>query len=410
MGDWLGIVALSVLVFGVTGSTLATTLLFLGTSFLPALLTPFFVARLEHPPPRFVLATLYAAEAVAFAMLTLLADNFSLAAIVAIAAIDAALALTAKTLTRAIAAAMLEPAGELRAGNAILNTAFATGMAVGPAIAGVVVATFGVETALLLDAVSFYAIAWLMLTAKPLPQSKVEAEAGLWDRVRDGLGYIRRQATLRRLLVAEIVALAFFSVAVPIEVVYAKDSLEVGDAGYGLLLASWGVGMVLGSIIFATVRRSSLLLLLFFSTCAIGVSYLGMAAAPALAAACAAAVVGGTGNGVQWVAVVSAVQELTPPQMQARVLGTLESSASAVPGIGFLLGGVIAEVTDPRTAFYFAGAGILVTVALAAPLLGRKWPEHIATSGSNELDGGNDVVLELIPGSRSIQSDPEVLR
>ena len=63
MGDWLGVVALSVLVFELTGSALATALLFIGTGFLPALMTPFFVARLERPPPRFVLPAIYAAEA-----------------------------------------------------------------------------------------------------------------------------------------------------------------------------------------------------------------------------------------------------------------------------------------------------------------------------------------------------------
>jgi hypothetical protein len=143
MGDWLGIVALSVLVFEQTESALATALLFLGTGFLPALLTPVVVARLERPPPRFVLPTLYAAEAAAFGGLALLAGHFSLAGVVAVAAIDGALALTARTLTRAVTAAMLTPEGELRAGNAILNIAFTGGAAVGPAAAGGVVAALG---------------------------------------------------------------------------------------------------------------------------------------------------------------------------------------------------------------------------------------------------------------------------
>lgn len=398
MGDWLGIVALSVLVFRVTESALATTLLFIGTSFLPALLTPFFVARLERPPPRFVLATIYAVEAAAFAVLALLASNFSLAAIVVVAAFDGALALTAKTLTRAVTAAMLEPVGELRAGNAILNAAFATGMAVGPALAGVVVATFDVEVALLLDAVTFYLIAWMMLTATRLPQGNADEEdERLWVRVRRGLGYIRRHATLRLLIVVETVALVFFSIVVPIEVIYAKESLGVGDAGYGMLLASWGAGMVIGSIAFATLRRASLLILLTLSTAAIGASYIGMGLAQTLALACAAAVLGGTGNGIQWVAVISAVQELTATEMQARVLGTLESSASAMPAVGFLLGGLIASFTDPRVAFYLAGGGVLAIVALAFPLLRRRWPAPSRRIKSNNPDTGEEPVLELIP-------------
>src|SRR4029453_4033691 len=75
MGDWLGIVALSVLVFEPTGSPLATTAVFMGPGFLPGLRPPFFVARRERPPPRFVLPAIYAAEAAAFGALALLADH-----------------------------------------------------------------------------------------------------------------------------------------------------------------------------------------------------------------------------------------------------------------------------------------------------------------------------------------------
>lgn len=398
MGDWLGIVALSVLVFEVTESAMATALLFVGTGFLPALMTPFFVARLERPPPRFVLPAIYAAEAAAFGILALLADHFSLAAIVVVAAIDGALALTAKALTRSVVATMLEPEGELRAGNAVLNIAFTAGVAIGPALAGGVVAAFGVQSALLLDAASFYVIGWILLGARPLPQPEPEPEAGLRERVQAGLGYIRRNPTLRRLLAAEAGALIFFSVVIPIEVIYAKETLGVGDTGYGLLLASWGAGMVCGSIVFARLRRASLPVLLFFSTVGIGAGYLGMAAAPTLAVACAASALGGLGNGVQWVAVISAVQELTAANMQARVLGTLESAASATPGIGFVLGGLIATQWSPRAAFFVAGAGVMVIVFVSALVLGRNWPLDHAKERPGSVDAAEEeIMVELIP-------------
>src|ERR1700759_3377663 len=85
MGDWMGIVALSVLVYEATGSPLATAALFLGTSFLPALLSPLLVTRIEHPPPRITLAVIYAVEALAFAALALLTDHFSPAAVIVLA-------------------------------------------------------------------------------------------------------------------------------------------------------------------------------------------------------------------------------------------------------------------------------------------------------------------------------------
>ncbi len=409
LGDWMGIIALSLLVFDRTDSALATAGLFLGTRFLPALLAPILVARAERPPPRFALPVIYCGEAAAFGALALLADHFSLAAVIVVATIDGALALAGRALTRAVVAAQLEPTGELRAGNALLNVAFTGGAALGPALAGLVVAGFGVQTALLLDAASFYAIAWILLTAGPMPRA--EPEAGrMRDRVRAGIAYIREKAMLRSLLIAQGAAFIFFAAVIPVEVVYAKETLGAGDSGYGLMLASWGGGMVVGSLVFAAVRRTSLAVLLFFSTLAVGAGYLGLATAPTLALACVASVLGGTGNGIQWVSTISAVQEMTVAGMQARVMSVLESIGAAMPGIGFILGGVVATAASPRTAFLIAGVGVFAIVALATPLLGGKWPERIATSGSNELDGGNDVVLELIPGSRPVQSNTEVMR
>jgi MFS family permease len=398
MGDWLGLIALSVLVFDRTDSALATAGLFLGTGVIPALLTPVVVARLERPPPRLVLPAIYAGEAAAFLALALLADHFSLAAVIAIAAIDGALALTARTLTRAVTAAMLEPEGELRAGNAILNIAFTGGAAVGPAVAGAVVAGLGVQSALLLDAVSFYVIGWILFTTRPMPQAEPE-EGHLREQVKAGLGYIRKNVRLKRLLGAQAAAFVFFSAVIPIEVIYAKQTLGVGDTGYGVMLGAWGVGMVLGSVVFATLRRAPLPLLLFFSTLAIGAGYLGTAAAPSLAVACVACALGGAGNGVQWVAVVSAVQELTAANMQARVLSVLESSGSAMPAIGYVAGGFIAAAYDPRATYLFAGVGVIVIAVFAALLLGSRWPELAAAETSNNRPPGADdaVMVELIP-------------
>ncbi|HEY2717558.1 MAG TPA: MFS transporter [Solirubrobacterales bacterium] len=409
LGDWMGIIALSVLVFEQTDSALATAGLFLGTRFLPALFAPILTTRAEKPKPRYALPVIYCGEAAAFGALALLASHFSLAAVIAVAAIDGALALAGRALTRSVVAELLEQSGELRAGNALLNVAFTGGAALGPALAGLIVAGSSVQTALLLDAVSFYVIAWILLTAGELPRA--EPEAGrMRDRVRAGVSYLRERVALRWLLIAQGAAFVFFAAVIPVEVVYAKETLGTGDSGYGLMLASWGVGMLLGSVIFAAVRRASLRLLLLLSTLAVGAGYLGLAAAPNLALACAASVLGGAGNGVQWVSAISAVQELTAAEMQARVMSVLESIGAAMPGIGFALGGVIAAVLDPRATFLVAGLGIFAIVALMVPILATTWPRNPKIADSSTLDGGNKIVLELLPGGAPAQSDPKLDR
>lgn len=392
----MGVIALSVLVFDQTGSAIATAVLFVATKFLPALVVPIFVAKAEQPSPRIALPVIYCGEAAAFAGLALLASDFSLAAVVVLASLDGILAVASRALTRAVVVALLEPSGELRAGNAVLNLAFTWGAAIGPAIAGVVVAGFGVQSALLLDAVSFCAMGWLLLSCKDLPH--VEPEPGaLRQRVRAGLAHIRGRATLRRLLVGQAAAFVFFSAVIPVEVIFAKQTLDAGDTGYGILLASWGGGMVIGGFAFAFLRRAPLPLLLFLSTVAVGLSYLGTAASPTLLLACAASVVGGAGNGVQWVGVISAVQELTGAGMQARVLSVLESIAAAMPGIGYLLGGLIAAGSGPRVTYLVAGVGVLGITAVMAPLIGSNWPDQIPDSSSDRSAVDDEVVLELIP-------------
>src|SRR3954451_8735499 len=72
LGDWMGIIGLSVLVFDRTGSALATAALVLGTRFLAAVFAPILVPHAEKPPPRYSLPLIYCGEATAFGGLALL--------------------------------------------------------------------------------------------------------------------------------------------------------------------------------------------------------------------------------------------------------------------------------------------------------------------------------------------------
>jgi MFS family permease len=370
LGNWLGEIALAVLVFDQTGDPLAVMALFLAIQFLPAFLAPPLVARLEAFSSRASLAGIYAAEGAAFGVLGLLSGNFVLALVVALAAIDGALASSARALTRGAAGTILTPRGLLREGNALLNVGFTASAAIGPAIAGLLVAGAGVEVALYADAGSFLCVALLMAVAPGLPRA--EPAAAQWvERLKEGFRYVREQPVLQRLISAQGAAFVFFYVVIAIEVVFAKETLDAGDAGYGALLASWGAGMVAGGLLFAALRRLSLGALLAFSTLAIGASYLGTAAAPTLLVACLAAAIGGTGNGVQWVALLSAVQEMTETPYQARVISMLESIASAAPGVGFVIGGVVAAALSPRASYAVAGLGVLAVLSVAGVALRR---------------------------------------
>ena len=244
LGNWLGEIALAILVYDQTGSPMATAALFFGMHFAPALLGPPLVARLEAAPARRRAAgPLRGRGGWRLRSSPCSPTSFSLVVVLALATFDGSIASAARALTRAAASAVLAPAGQLREGNALLNVAFTVGAAGGPAIAGLVVAGAGVETALLADAASFLAVAVLLVVARaaaePPPTPTSPRPTGR-ERLRSGLAYVRERPALRRLLGAQALAFIFFSLVIPIEVVFAKETLDAGDAGYGALLAELG--------------------------------------------------------------------------------------------------------------------------------------------------------------------------
>jgi MFS family permease len=374
LGNWLGEVALALVVYDRTGSALATAGLFLCSRFLPAFVGPALVARLQHLAPRRSLPALYAAEAAVFGVLAaLLAGSFTLPAFLLLTAVDGALAIAARALTRTATVATLEPRGQLRAGNALLNVGFTGIAALGPALAGLLIAWLGARWALLVDAGSF-AVAALLLAFVRAPLEAEEAPPHWRTRLREGLGYVASSAPVRTLLAGQGVALVFFAAVVPIEVVLAKDVLAAGDAGYGALLASWGAGMALGGLVFAAARAVSLPVTIVATTAAIGAAYLGIGASPTLLAACLWSVVGGLGNGAQWVSVLTALQTATRRDMQPAVMSLFEALSSLMPGLGFIIGGVAASLGSARLSFVVAGAGVLAVVVAgtAAARLQRR--------------------------------------
>ena len=364
LGDNLGVVALAILVLDETGSAMGTAALFLAARFIPAFAAPALTAALDRRPAGQILPLLYAIEGAVFVALAAVAGSFSLPLVLILAFLDGWLALTARGLSRGAIAAALEPAGLLREGNALLNIAFAVAGAAGPALAGVLVATGGIELTLYLDAASFIAVAMLLMRAgDKLPATQARAAEPWWTRLQAGLSYARNHGIVRRLVTGEAVAIVFFTVIVPIDVVYAKETLDAGDIGFGLLLAAWGVGILAGSAIFARARGRPLGTLIVASTAAIAVGYGAMAVAPSLFLACMAGIVGGAGNGVQWVAVMTALQESVAEDFQARISGMLESIAAAAPGIGYLAGGLLTAIWSPRIAYAVAAVGVLAVVA-----------------------------------------------
>jgi predicted MFS family arabinose efflux permease len=95
----------------------------------------------------------------------------------------------------------------------------------------------------------------------------------------------------------------------------------------------------------------------------IAAAYIGLALAPNITLACALSLAGGAGNGVQWVAVMTALQERVPDGLQVRVVGLLDAGAQLAPGLGFALGSILTAAVSARATYALAGGATLLAAA-----------------------------------------------
>jgi MFS family permease len=410
LGTWLGYVALALGVYEHTRSAIATAGLFVARGLLPAVLAPVLVARTERSRRRGTLGWLYAFEALLALAMAALLWRFWLAGVLVLVAVDGIVAVAATALVRAAVTRTLvedppagadarydaqAPAGSSatreqepplpadaerhadaqtaqRQANAWLNMSFMFALAAGPAIGGLLVHAIGGPLTLVLDAATFVVCAPLMVGLG------THVDEGSLDSVRARLlaawRHIWDVPQLRALLVTEAIAIVFFASVEPVEVIYAKTTLQAGAIGFGVLVGAWGVGAAIGALAFARAMRKPLAPMLIGGTLLVGLAYLGFALAPTLAVACAAAIVGGTGNGVQWPSLISAVQQLTPAPLHGRLMSAVGSMNALCPAIGFALGGTVAALSSPRVAMALAGgvASLATLAFLRLPLAGLQ--------------------------------------
>lgn len=379
-GDVLGTLALAVIVLRATGSALATALLFLATQFLPGLVGPPIVARIDRLAPGRILPAMYILECCLFLLLAAIVHRTGIAPIIAVAFLDAMIAFAARTITRSAAASTLVPHDLIPEGKAAFNVALAFAMIAGPVLAGLAVALVGPVAALVVDGGSFLTAAGLLARARGLRVSpdvvSGGGRGGARERLREGLRYIARTPALRSLILGEGLAFVFFYLVVPVTVVYATRSLHAGAGGYAAILASWGVGIAIGSAVQMRLARRIGATTILISTGAVAAGYLGTAVAPTLVLACAASVIGGVGNGTQWASVETAMHQLVEEAFRARTTAVLEALAAIAPGAGIALGGALTALFSPRGAYLAAGVGLIVLIvvgklsrlSLAAPI------------------------------------------
>ena len=121
----------------------------------------------------------------------------------------------------------------------------ALGFSAGPLLGGVLGAAGQLRLALVIDALSFVAVA---LAACALRARRRPGRASRRAvRARDGFVFLARDRALAVTLGGAIAALTVFTISVTAEPFFVTDVLGAGSLGYGVLITAWTVGMLFGA-------------------------------------------------------------------------------------------------------------------------------------------------------------------
>ncbi len=248
---------------------------------------------------------------------------------------------------------------------------------VGPAVAGLLIARFGVALAFFLNGVSFVAVLAALATVRteglPEPAGRLGIREGLFGAVTFAARTPPVAFTLRLLVVVSLLILNF-NVVVPL---IARDVLREGARGFGLLMSALGTGAVTGGIGLALLRhgrpRLSSLAGSAVALCA-GLIMLALVshfwlAAVALAILGCCQIFFTTGCN-------TTLQLITPDALRGRVMGLYALAFAGVTPFGSLLVGTLAEHFGVRVACAVGGATGLLTVTvlvLVAQRNGLAW-------------------------------------
>jgi MFS family permease len=245
--------------------------------------------------------------------------------------------------------------------------------AIGPALAGALVAWSGPALLFAINAVSFASVIVALALWRGVPRSR--GSVGLGPSIVAGLRYVRNAPGVRRIALRSAVFVVPASALWALLAVVAHGVMGQSSGGYGLMLGALGAGAVAGALALPSLRgRLSNNALLLGASAVYAVGMLAVAFLRSLSGALAVLVVAGVG----WVIVLSvlntAMMLTLPSWVRARSLAVYSIVFMGGQGIGSMAWGVVATWLGPVTTLLVATSLVvlgLVTMAV--------WPLYRTT-------------------------------
>lgn len=262
--------------------------------------------------------------------------------------------------------------------NGRLQTSHSTAQVVGPSLAGGLVTIVSAASALLFSAATCLISALFCLSIRrpePLPVADDE-DAGLMERMREGLRYVTRNEYLRPMIISTGFFMFFFAGVQALYVLYVVRSLDLSTGVLGLLLAVGGVGSVVGAAFSIKILlrygpgRTAIVCTIICNPAFLLIPLADGPKPVIIAILAVAQLLSGFTMPVAGVSMGSVRQALTPGNMQSRVASAFRALSLGLAPVGALLAGILASTVGTRTTLVILGIGLLVPiyVYIASPI------------------------------------------
>jgi predicted MFS family arabinose efflux permease len=267
-------------------------------------------------------------------------------------------------------------------GVALSSMMFSGGMLIGPALAGWLLLTGGMSVSFFVAAFISTASVAVFLPVR-IHQAKREAGsaniAGVWKDMVEGLVYVRHHATILGLLALMLAVVVFGSPYEAVLSVFARDILNAGEAGLGLLGASGGVGAIVASLIIASLNGPiAMRNYVLFGSIGLGAFVTAFALSEVLVPSMIFALGAGFAFQLVLTAINALIQILVADEVRGRVTAVRSMLWGAAPFGMFVLGG-LAEMFGTGIATAVTGiATVIASIVTIAAFSGLRRVHHIS--------------------------------
>lgn len=148
-----------------------------------------------------------------------------------------------------------------------LNTGlFNAARAIGPALAGITIATVGIAPAYLIDGISFIAVIISLYMLKLPKHVRSDNHPSLFKGLKEGIDYVKTNKITAVLLALTVLVTYFSWPASVLQPIFAHDIFLSGEIGFGLMQSAYGIGAMIGAFGFAKVFENTKNIYKFIST------------------------------------------------------------------------------------------------------------------------------------------------